>query len=346
MQESIVAIEREARRRIPELLADLLDEPIGWLRTHAASPDRDVDLEAIDARERRWMFEIKGSSLPGVVAKAAQRLRPLTNDEGIGVLVVPYMTDAGAKVASEHGLNWLDLSGNAHIRSENLLLSRSGRANAFRPRGRPSSAFAPKSARVARTLLQDPRRWWIQKDLAEVTGLDDGRVSRIVRRLTDEHLLERRGKELRPQDPDLLLDAWADDYRADRHDIVVGHASGNGIELARELSRGLDELHIGHALTGLPAAWLLDGYAGFRLNSIYVQGDPREAADRLELRRNERGANVQLIAPDDQGVFASGREVNGIPLVSPVQVYLDLRQLPERAAEAADHLRQQLLWPT
>ena len=30
--------------------------------------------------------------------------------------------------------------------------------------------------------------------------------------------------------------------------------------------------------------------------------------------------------------------INGLPSVSPVQVFLDLNHLPERAAEAAEHL--------
>ncbi len=100
-----------------------------------------------------------------------------------------------------------------------------GRPNQFEARGRPASPFAPKSSRVARTLLLDTARWWRQKDLSEHTDLDPGRVSRVVRRLEDEQLLERQNSRLRPRDPDLLLDAWADDYRFDRHDIITGHLS-------------------------------------------------------------------------------------------------------------------------
>jgi hypothetical protein len=256
------------------------------------------------------------------------------------------MTPAGARAAAERGINWLDLSGNAHIRAEQFYISREGRPNAFPARGRPASAFAPRSARVARVLLVEPSRWWRQKDLAVEARLDDGRISKIVRRLDEDRLLERRDNHVRPSDPDLLLDAWADAYRFDRHDIVVGHASGSGVELARDLSQRLESLEVEHALTGLPAAWLLDGFATFRLSTIYVDGDPRDVAERLELRRNERGANVQLVCPDDDGVFWNARDVDGVPVASPVQVYLDLLALPERAREAAEHLRsERLLWP-
>lgn len=338
-------VERETVHRLPEILADLLDEPNPRFERVQGADER-LDAVVVDDHDRRWVFEVKTSSAPGLVASGAEQLAAYAPPGAIAVLVVPYMTPAGGRAAAERGVNWLDLSGNAHIRAEQLFISREGRPNAFPARGRPASAFAPRSSRVARVLLVEPARWWRQKDLAVETGLDDGRISKVVRRLDEDRLLERSDNELRPSDPNLLLEAWVDAYRFDRHDIVLGHASGGGVELARELSKRLGSLKVEHALTGLPAAWLLDGFATFRLSTIYVHDDPREVAERLDLRRNERGANVQLVCPDDDGVFWNGRDVDGAPVVSPLQVYLDLLALPERAREAAEHLRSEgLLWP-
>lgn len=338
--------EREAARRLPSVLAELLDAPEPK-RGELAAHDGWLDAIFTDDRGREWGVGIEPSSAPGVVARAAKLLEPYKTSPLIPALVVPFMTPAGALAAAARDLNWIDLSGNAHVRADQLFISREGRPNAFPVRGRPASAFAPVSARVARVLLNDPARWWRQRDLAVATGLDDGRVSKIVRRLSDDHLLERRGHEVRPLDPELLLDAWADDYRFDRHDIVLGHASGNGIELARGLSERLTKLGIRNALTGLPAAWLLDRFASFRLTTIYVEGDPRDAAERLELRQNERGANVQLVGPNDLDVMSGGAEIDGVSVASPPQIYLDLLALPERAREAAEHLRSSgRLWST
>lgn len=290
-------------------------------------------------------MQIKTSSGPGMIATVADRFAGLDVGDSIPVLVVPFMTPAGAKAAAERRLNWIDLSGNASLRDGELYISVQGHPNQYGGPGRPASPFAPKSSRVARVLLLDPARWWRQKELAERIDLDPGRVSRVVRSLEDEQLLERQGSRLRPRDPDLLLDAWADDYRFDRHDIITGHLTGNGIELARELSRSLDAADIDHAFTGLSAAWALDPFARFRLISVYVHGDPRVAGDVVGLRRNERGANVQLIGPDDLGVVDGEQTVDGLPCVSPVQVFLDLGHLPERASEAAEHLRAEgRLW--
>ncbi len=329
---------REAIHRLPGIIAELFAEPVP---AHALIPedaDHAIDV-LIDAGGRRWAIEAKASSSPGTVAAAADQLAALRLPDALPVLVVPYMTPAGAKAAAERQLNWIDLSGNALLRDDELYVWVQGRANQFGVRGRPSSPFAPKSSRVARALLLDPERWWVQKELAEHTDLDAGRVSRVVRRLDDNDLLTRDGSRLRPRDPSLLLDAWTDDYRFDRHDIVTGHLTGSGVELARELHQQLDDSGIDHAFTGLPAAWALNQFARFRLLSVYVVGDPRAAGDAIELRRNERGANVQLIGPDDRGVFDGQHSIDDLPCVAPVQVYLDLGHLPERAHEAAEQLR-------
>jgi hypothetical protein len=342
-QDTAEAIEREARHRLPGLLEDLLDEPV--VRVEPAGHSHAPDLIASDARGRLWVIEVKSSSRPGQIERAAEQLRAYADEDVIPVLVVPFMSRTGAEIADRSRLNWMDLSGNAHIRADNLHLWVVGRPNELRSRGRPSSPFAPKSARVTRTLLLDPYRWWLQKDLASVTRLDDGNVSRIVRRLDEEFLLERRDRQLRARDPDLLLDAWAQDYRFKGHDILPGHLSGSGIDLARDLAERLESMDVHHAFTGLPAAWAMDLFARFRLTTIYVDGDPREIADLLSIRRATKGANIQLVGPNDAGVFDGEHYCNGLHCAAPVQVYLDLLQLPERATEAAQHLRtQHLLW--
>jgi hypothetical protein len=340
-----LALEREAARMLPELLGELFDEPPGRFDVRPGKGhDRGVDMIVSDESGVRWIVEVKGTSRPGLVDQAARQLNALAKDDRTLLLVVPYMTRAGAEAAARAGVNWLDLSGNAHIRAGERYVHVEGRPSQFRSRGRPSSPFAPKSARVARALLADPQKWWRQKGLAERTRLDDGTISRVVRRLEEEHLLERQDRrELRPRDPALMLDAWAQDYRFDRHDIIPGHVSGTGIEVARQVADRLTAHDIHHALTGLPAAWVIDRFAQFRLNTVYVEGDPRHAAEKIEMRLGAQGANVQLVGPDDSGIFIGEEERDGLNCVTDAQVYLDLLHLPERASEAAAHLRARYL---
>jgi hypothetical protein len=345
MLENGIALEREATRLLPELLGELFGEPPAHFDIrHGEKPGRGVNVIVSDGRGVQWIVEVKGASGPGLVDRVASQLHAFSGEDTPLLLVVPFMTRAGAEAAARAGINWLDLSGNAHIRVGERYVHVEGRPSRFRSRGRPSSPFAPKSARVARALLNDPRRWWRQKDLAETTGLDDGSISRVVRRLDEEHLLERRDRrELRPRDPALMLDAWAQDYRFDRHDIVPGHVSGAGIEVARQVADRLRARGIHHAFTGLPAAWAMDRFAQFRLNTVYVEGDPRLAGEKIEMRLGPKGANVQLVGPDDSGIFIGEEDHDGLNCVTAAQTYLDLLHLPERAPDAAEHLRERYL---
>ncbi|MDQ3935276.1 MAG: type IV toxin-antitoxin system AbiEi family antitoxin [Actinomycetota bacterium] len=336
---TVQRIEREAARLLPDLLRDLLDEPDLTLEPPEAAPDRGIDFVAHDNRGRTWAMQVKASSGPGQVVTAARHLAESAPEDAIPLFVVPFMSRSGADAAARERLNWLDLSGNAAIRAENLYVWVDGRPNRYTSRGRRSSPFAPKSARITRTLLLEPARWWLQRDLVDATGLDDGTVSRIVSRLDEELLLERRDRELRPRDPVLLLDAWADHYRFDRHDAVSCHVSGSGIEVARKVAPRLEALDVHHAFTGLPAAWAIDHFARFRLSTVYVEDDPRDVAERLEARQGTRGANLQILGPNDVGVFAGEQKRDGLNCVATVQIYLDLLNLAERADEAARHLR-------
>lgn len=347
MQDSLT-LEREAGQRIPGLLSQLLATDVPALSRPSGHP-RGIDYVLDDLGGRRWLFEVKRLSGPGRVAAAAAQLhaaRAAFADEveTILVLVVPHMSPASADAAKAAGVSWLDLSGNASIDGEGLRVLVLGRPNAYPSVGRPASPFAPRSARVARTLLLDPERWWRQRDLVVATGLDDSQVSRTVRRLGEHLLLATREREVRPRDPGRLLDAWAAGYRFDRHDVVSGHLSGSGVDLARHLSERLGDAGARHAFTGLPAAWAIDRFATFRIATAYVEGDPRDVAGAVGMRREERGANVQLVGPNDDGVFAGTTLRDDLLCVSTVQVYLDLLQLPERAREAADHLRAEHLW--
>lgn len=293
--------------------------------------------------------EAKSSSRAAAVAQAAESARAAARRAGwrvIPLVAVPFMGDVGAKVCAEQGVGFVDLSGNADINAPGLRVRVSGKPNLFVQRGRPSSVFAPKSSRVARIMLQDPKRSWRQTQLADASQLGPGYVSRICKRLEEDRLIERTAEGgVQPRDPNLMLEAWQSQYDFRRHDIRQGHVpSHSGEELARKLSEACGALSVPYALTGLAAAWLLAPFAGYRLVTVYLRkpaGD--KLLQRLGWHEEKRGANLWLIRPNDDGVFYGSQTIAGVECVSPVQAYLDLRGLPERAEEAAEHLRKERL---
>lgn len=339
--------EREAVRRLPPLLEEALELPPGSVVIEDQPSHRRPDLVIRLDSGPALIAELKSSARSGDIEQAARAAQAAASEfEGVPVIVVPYMGEVGSRVAREAGVGWIDLSGNANLRAGDRILRIQGKPNRYKHRGRPSSPFAPVSARVVRLMLLDPLQWWRQADLARRASMRDGQVSKAVSRLVQMELVERREDHaVRPRDPDRLLDAWAEDYDFLKHDVVYGHITGLGVDLARGLAERLGEADVGHALTGLPAAWLRDRFAQFRLVSIYLEEDPVAVGEELGARMERRGANVQFILPKDPGVFAGAEEVDGATCVSVVQNYLDLLGLPERSDEAAEYLRaEHLSW--
>lgn len=342
--------ERLAVQQVVHRLAELLE--LAPAQRRPLIPRAEVDA-VVDVGGHTFVIEWRASGAAASVSMAVEQVRRYADASENGVVplvAVPFMGPVGRKRCEEAGVAWLDLSGNARILAPGIRVVVEGKPNRFKRPGRPSSPFAPKSSRIARWLLMHPGEPLTQREVARATGMDEGFTSRIVARLEDDELITRAEHgAIRATDPDLLLDAWREDYDFSKHRIFRGHvAARSGDALLRMLAERLDMQAIGYAATGLSAAWLLTRFAGFRLVTIYVV--PNDATDllaRLDIREEERGANVWLALPSDEGVLQGAAPREGIRCVHPVQAYLDLLSQPERAKEAADQLRNELLiWST
>jgi hypothetical protein len=329
----------EARR----LLASWLDHPRFRVETKDG-PDLTVELGTV-----RLVVEMKSPATAANIGAAVQQVKKYAVQAGrrsVPVIATSFMGEAGKHLCEDAQVSWFDLSGNAHIVAPGLRIHVEGKPNKFGRRGRPPTAFAPKSARIARRLLIEPARWFRQQELARETGLDPGFTSKIVRRLEQDALVERdKAGAIHVAKPDLMLDAWAEVYAFEKHSILRGHViARSSEELLQRLAGGLKKRQIQHAATGLAAAWLQTEFAGFRLVTFFVGSPPQPALlKEVGFREEPKGANVWLVVPDDAGVFDGSKETEGILCVHPVQTYLDLLGHPERASEAAAELRSRLL---
>jgi hypothetical protein len=115
-------------------------------------------------------------------------------------------------------------------------------------------------------------------------------------------------------------------------------------EILKRISNLFLKNEITHASTGLSAAWLYTRYAGFRIVTFYSKSLPSaDLLKKLGFREEARGSNVWIVIPKDEGVFQGAKQVENISCVHPIQVYLDLFSHPERAKEAAENIRHELL---
>ncbi len=334
-----------AAREVPALLAGWMGLAIDALRI--VLPDKDDGSELlVDAAGQGFRCTVKGrDDVPSLERASAALQRGHDVVGAVPVVVVPHAGPKAREWLRIRGLSWLDLSGNADIHAPGLRILVEGKPNRFASAGRPSTVFSPKAARVTRLMLVDPDRWWTQGELKAATRLSAGFVSKVVGRMVAEELLVREvdAQRVRPRAPSLLLDAWAQQYRfSDHHQVRYQLAARTGPATLRALGESLSGAGVGWAATGLAAAWALTRHADFRVTTLYVRA-PLADPEAHGLHPVDRGENVWLLLPRDEGVFDGGVTAGGVPCVSPTQAYLDLAAHPERSKEAAEKLRADLM---
>ncbi len=341
----------EAINRIPKLLGDLTYLEASERRLQAEGSARrfrpDLVLEVGDVL---FWIEYKPRSVAEAIGAALAQIEVWRHSEGIDrwtpLLVVPHMGEVGRRLCDRADVNWMDLSGNASIRAPGLNVNVSGLPNRYSARGRPQNIFAPKAARVARAMMMQPDRGWSHRELVSVTLLSKGYVSKLLSRLEAAAFVEKRD-ELRYwlRDRESLLTAWRESYDFADQRILRGFVAERTPDaILRRLVEQLRGIAVRVAVTGLAAAWHYDRHAGYRLSSLYAS--PMPEVDQLEgfgFREVESGANTWLVEPGDESVFVGVVSGEGVPYVSPLQAYLDLKGHPERASEAAEALRMKAL---
>ena len=148
----LVKVPRVSRekQRVQELVATLA--PLLGLEERALAVRASPSPHSVEVTGGGWTFavEVLPLSSRGILAAHAERLGVSKRRKVISVLAVPYMSELGRRACEGAGLMWFDFCGNANIVGPGLRIMVDGRPNRFRRPGRPTSIFAPKSARVAR----------------------------------------------------------------------------------------------------------------------------------------------------------------------------------------------------
>jgi hypothetical protein len=260
-------------------------------------------------------------------------------------LVTPRLSDRFVELCRKSGVACLDLNGRVWIRRGSVLIDRVPR-NSHQPfvAATPEpDAFSAKSSRVPRAFLAR-RGPWTQPELVTATGVSRPLLSRLLETLTRHGFLRREGG---PRDsrwtlaePDALLDDWARcDLWARRVSVHQFSVLEQNLEtLARKLLVTFGSKPL--AFSQWFAAQFRHPYTEPPLLSAYVEALPSaETLATLNAREVGTGGRLWLLHPRDEGVFQFSQSINGLPLVSDAQIYLDLLQVGLRGPDQAQALR-------
>jgi hypothetical protein len=259
-------------------------------------------------------------------------------------LIVVERAPAGLRDATEReGLSWLDVHGAGRVVADGLVYVASPRHDRGPVQGSRSSPFAPASSRVVKVLLSDPRRPWRLSEIAAMAQLNPGNVHRALKALLERGLLERDEDAYLLADPGSLLEAWADQHQQPRERIVT---IPDG-ELSAFVARLVCETNGNAVVSGELAAELLAPHLPAESAIIHCM-NPQTFAELSQAAGSQAPTHPDslrqvVIDLADRGGGEFRSEHDGLPLASPIQVYVDLARDRGRGRDAAEHLRRQAI---
>ncbi len=286
------------------------------------------------------VLEYASNGSPKSINEFAGRMGEPLNNKELTILVAPFISDRGRSICMKRGIAFVDLSGNAYIRTADLLIDRWGRENRFKAVRKQVSMFSTKSAWVIRNMLSSPEKGWTTKELAEASKVSLAQVFKVTEALEGEDYMTKARGDLRLIDAPALLDAWASAYRYDAGGVTGYYSSFKEREEVFDRLRQCPKCD--YALTLGAAASLVA--PAVRSTDVYVYSKGIDALkDALQLVPVEFGGNIYVIGPRDEAVLRGTRTIEGLKVVSDLQLYLDLYNYPQRGREQAEEVRRQAL---
>jgi len=330
----------ESLRTVPNLKID----QIGAVQT-PNHPDFSI-LLIFRQRKFKVVGEVKSSGEPSVLRRSAVWLKDLLTKtkHDYAIIVAPFVSREGAEICRDVGVGFIDLSGNCLISMDGLYIERTGNPNKVKRPREMQSLFSPKSSRVIRCLLSDPKRSWTLKGLATETGVSIGLIHRIATALENNFFAKKEIRAFKLEDPARLLEAWREEYyrRAPKWARYVVKAASIKESLT---NLKIAAVHHGvrYAFTGPSGASLISSYLTPTVVHLYVDVLKEEFLEEVKADQVSSEGNLLIRVVEQENEFIGSRQVKGFYVVSDLQLYLDLWAMGGRGQEAAEELRRERL---
>jgi hypothetical protein len=302
--------------------------PATWRLTEGPTcREATIILRAPDSRVAHVVVVSKRRIDPKDVAVILTTVRAERSRVGALLVAAPFLSPRTCELLASAGVSYLDATGNLRLALERPAVFVEARgaqkdpARESRPLG---SLKGPAAGRVVRALC-DFRPPYGIRDLAGRCASTPASVSRVAG-LLDRDAIVARGPagEVSEVDWPALLRRWTQNYQFASSNATMTFIEPCGLD---PFVQKLRRLGRPYAITGSLAAERRTSAAVSRLATVYV-ADPSAAAESLDLRNADGGANVILAAPFDPVVFDRGWSEDGVAYASLSQVAADLLTSP------------------
>ena len=349
-----LAIAPEAADRLEAALREvpfLSQATIRRERSHDSGADLILTVSS-PAVNQRLICEVKSSGQPRIAREACRSLQEYvrSRNRDYPVFIAPYIGATAAAICDQYQVGYLDLAGNCRLAFDQVYIRREGFPNPSVQKRDLRSLYSPKAERVLRVLLTAGKRSWRMQEVADAAQVSLGQVANVKKILSDREWIESEaaGFYLRSLDAAVvpLITEWAKNYRIERNTTREYYSLQPIPTLEAELAEVSRQIGVTLAFSGFSGAVRLAPAVRYQRVTAYVLGQIPALVDRLGLKPVTTGANVTLLEPYDEGVFYGTRDIEGAPVVSPVQLYLDLARTKGRGEEAASAILEEVIKPT
>jgi hypothetical protein len=302
----------------------------------------------LDGKQKELIVEVKEKVTPKSLREISVQWRnsiPLQSENTYPVIAAPYLSIASIEVCRENNVGCIDAQGNCLIAFGSLYIEIKGIPNSNPSQRSIQSLFSPKSSRVARILLSDVSRWWQIQGIAKEADISIGLVSDVKNRLLDEELIVENGKSVRVKDPRKLIGRWLENYSYRKNKVMEFYSLATGPAFEKKIAAECAVRNIRYGLALFTGAGKVAPFVRMEKQFVYIEKDIDTIAAVLNLKTVDSGANVILLLPYDPKIFYRSNEIDGIQVVSDLQLYLDLKKYKGRGEEAADAILAQRLEP-
>lgn len=330
-----------------------------WTRALAllrrALPD-DADLQIIQAADGGPAARVAYGDIAPILIVLTDRPNEGGKKEGgLPVRVLPAGSPEERDRLRRAGQSYIDLAGAVHLRAPGFYLDRSDLPAAPSPTQsqRGINPYTDAASRVARVLLAAPRsRRWSTRGLSDAADVHPSTASRVIQELTrrelvqDERPGERRRSRIWLPEAEALIEDWTRSYRwKDNRQLRVAAPVGSPRRFLERMPQLLSDNR--WALTLQAGASTIAPHAQFDVIHFYVgSSTPLEDLALHQGWKISPSGKLCLLEPVyDESVWFQEQTADGLPVVSSVQLVIDLWHYPVRGREQAQHLIDTKLRP-
>jgi len=349
------SIESRGRKALEAYLSEA-GAAVRWIRRGRHQqwrPDAEMEVELPGGERKMCAVEFEANARRVPIEHALNQLRSHAEHEVQPVIFAEHLGRPMRERLRQDNVWFGDLSGNRFFKSHGFLVDREVAEKPAQIRLPAASVFADRNSRLLRYLLMRPAQQIGVRELAGKIGLSPSAVSNGLGRLREMGYLEPNPHRLELVAREDLLEEWVSFYRPrfrrqDESRYYVHARSAEellerlkGIRLAADPAWGLS-LHGG--------ASLVAGFVQFREVHLYISPEQQELESKfvraLHARPAEGEANLVILSPFYRhSVLFESRMVEGLRVVSDLQLFLDLSCFAQRGKEQADVILERRLRP-